>query len=189
MAYKLISAGIFLWSGRAGSCCGGSCGSCNIWSSGTCRGERYTRYLMDTFIRRQSWSNPGHGKHSWKRMHALCQIQAAKSLGQTVKAFKPTYDELVTTSQDMKSTLESSLGIDDVRRSLSSVVSFWCNFSCIAITRLILKSMGPVGDIPLFTSSALGQLKGCMCCLWCYADRFRYEQLGNNRDIHKVVSK
>lgn len=51
-------------------------------------------------------------------------MQAAKSLGQTVKAFKPTYDELVTTSQDMKSTLESSLGIDDVRRSLSSVVSF-----------------------------------------------------------------
>lgn len=50
--------------------------------------------------------------------------EAAKSLGQTVKAIKPTYDELMSTSQDMKSSLESSLGIDDVRRSFNSATTF-----------------------------------------------------------------
>lgn len=53
--------------------------------------------------------------------------EAAKTLGQTIKAIQPTYNELLTTSQGMRSTLESSLGIDDVRRSLRSVTDFDTN--------------------------------------------------------------
>lgn len=80
--------------------------------------------------------------------------EAAKSLGQTVKALKPTYDELVTTSQDMKSTLESSLGIDDVRRSLSSATDF--DTSSMGTTATSTQSFQNEDGSPKFSLGSTG---------------------------------
>lgn len=41
--------------------------------------------------------------------------QAAKTAGKTVRAFKPTFDELTSVSRDLRSTLDEELGINDIR--------------------------------------------------------------------------
>ena len=50
----------------------------------------------------------------------LCCVQAAKSVGQTLRAFQPTIREVVEASQEIKGTLEQV-------RPLNNVMS--CHFS------------------------------------------------------------
>lgn len=45
---------------------------------------------------------------------------AAKSLGQTLKAFQPTIKEVVEVSNDLKGTLEKELGLDDLKAAARS---------------------------------------------------------------------
>ena len=47
---------------------------------------------------------------------AAMGVQAAKSLGKTVRAFQPTIREIVTASTDIRSSLEESLGLDEIRQ-------------------------------------------------------------------------
>ncbi|WIA18067.1 hypothetical protein OEZ85_009548 [Tetradesmus obliquus] len=42
---------------------------------------------------------------------------AAKSLGQTLRAFQPTIREVVEVSQEIKGTLEQELGLDEIRQA------------------------------------------------------------------------
>lgn len=44
---------------------------------------------------------------------------AAKSLGQTLRAFQPTIKEVVEVSQEIKGTLEQELGLDELRNAAS----------------------------------------------------------------------
>lgn len=41
--------------------------------------------------------------------------EAAKTAGKTVRAFKPTFDELTSVSRDLRNTLDEELGINDIR--------------------------------------------------------------------------
>ncbi len=43
-------------------------------------------------------------------------LQAAKSLGKTVRAFQPTLREIVSASSDIRSSLEESIGLDEIRQ-------------------------------------------------------------------------
>lgn len=43
-------------------------------------------------------------------------MQAAKSLGKTVRAFQPTIREIVSASSDIRSSLEESIGLDEIRQ-------------------------------------------------------------------------
>lgn len=49
--------------------------------------------------------------------------QAAKSLGQGVKALAPTIRELTDISTDLKSTIEDEIGLSEIRDELSSTLS------------------------------------------------------------------
>ncbi len=48
------------------------------------------------------------------------EVQAAKSLGKTVRAIKPDLDELMKTGNELKTQVDSSLGIDEIRRSFNT---------------------------------------------------------------------
>ena len=43
-------------------------------------------------------------------------LQAAKSLGKTVRSFQPTLKELASVSSELKSTLEEQIGLDEIRQ-------------------------------------------------------------------------
>jgi len=43
--------------------------------------------------------------------------QAAKSVGSTLRSFQPTIKEVVSVGQDLKSTLDKELGLDDLREA------------------------------------------------------------------------
>ncbi len=61
-------------------------------------------------------------------------VQAAKTAGSTLKAFKPTLDELSTVSQDLRKTFDEELGINEIRNEFRSVVSVMCSWrSCFRI--------------------------------------------------------
>lgn len=45
--------------------------------------------------------------------------QAAKSLGSTLRAFQPTIRELTQVSNELKSTLEQEIGLDEIRSEFS----------------------------------------------------------------------
>jgi TatA/E family protein of Tat protein translocase len=49
--------------------------------------------------------------------------QAAKSLGQGVKAIAPTLKELTDISSDLKSTIEDEIGLNEIRNELESTLS------------------------------------------------------------------
>jgi TatA/E family protein of Tat protein translocase len=49
--------------------------------------------------------------------------QAAKSLGQAVKAIAPTLRELTDISTDLKSTIEDEIGLSEIRDELQSTLS------------------------------------------------------------------
>lgn len=49
--------------------------------------------------------------------------QAAKSLGQGVKALAPTIRELTDISTDLKSTIEDEIGLSEIRDELSNTLS------------------------------------------------------------------
>jgi len=49
--------------------------------------------------------------------------EAAKSLGSAVRAFAPTLREVTSISNDLKSTLEDELGLDDIKQELNEVQS------------------------------------------------------------------
>ncbi|GAB4823555.1 hypothetical protein N2152v2_010601 [Parachlorella kessleri] len=49
--------------------------------------------------------------------------QAAKSLGQTLRAFQPTIRELTQVSAELKSTLESEIGINEIKEELRRPVT------------------------------------------------------------------
>lgn len=49
--------------------------------------------------------------------------QAAKSLGQGVKAIAPTLKELTDISTDLKSTIEDEIGLNEIRDELQSTLS------------------------------------------------------------------
>ncbi|GFH17988.1 uncharacterized protein HaLaN_14720 [Haematococcus lacustris] len=46
--------------------------------------------------------------------------EAAKSVGQTLRAFQPTIREVVEVSQDIKGTLEKELGLNEIREASRS---------------------------------------------------------------------
>ena len=50
-------------------------------------------------------------------------VQAAKSLGQTLRAFQPTIRELTQVSAELKSTLESEIGINEIKEELRRPVT------------------------------------------------------------------
>ena len=50
-------------------------------------------------------------------------MQAAKSLGQTLRAFQPTIRELTQVSAELKSTLESEIGINEIKEELRRPVT------------------------------------------------------------------
>lgn len=61
-------------------------------------------------------------------------MQAAKTAGSTLKAFKPTLDELSTVSQDLRKTFDEELGINEIRNEFRSVVSVMCYWrSCFRV--------------------------------------------------------
>ena len=43
--------------------------------------------------------------------------QVAKSVGSTLRSFQPTIKEVVSVGQDLKSTLDKELGLDDLREA------------------------------------------------------------------------
>lgn len=47
--------------------------------------------------------------------------EAAKSVGQALRAFQPTIREVVEVSQDLKGTLEKELGLDEIRQATRPV--------------------------------------------------------------------
>ena len=47
--------------------------------------------------------------------------EAARSLGQALRAFQPTIKELQEVSQEFKSTLESEIGLDDLQKDIDAV--------------------------------------------------------------------
>ena len=55
-------------------------------------------------------------------MHAIrtytlhCLLQAAKSLGSSLRGFAPTIRELAGVSNELKQTLEQEIGLDEIRR-------------------------------------------------------------------------
>lgn len=49
--------------------------------------------------------------------------QAAKSLGQGVKAIAPTLKELTDISSDLKNTIEDEIGLNEIRNELESTLS------------------------------------------------------------------
>lgn len=49
--------------------------------------------------------------------------QAAKSLGQGIKALAPTIRELTDISTDLKSTIEEEIGLSEIRNELSNTLS------------------------------------------------------------------
>lgn len=48
-------------------------------------------------------------------------MQAAKSLGKTLRTFQPAIQELTQVSAELRSTLEREIGLDEVREDLRSV--------------------------------------------------------------------
>lgn len=49
--------------------------------------------------------------------------QAAKSIGEGIKAFAPTIRELTDISSDLKNTLEEEIGLNDIRQELQQTLS------------------------------------------------------------------
>ena len=52
----------------------------------------------------------------------LRYAQAAKTAGRTIKAFKPTFDELTDVSRDLRNTLDEELGINEIRNEFRGMV-------------------------------------------------------------------
>jgi hypothetical protein len=44
-------------------------------------------------------------------------LQAAKSVGSTLRAFQPAIKEVVEVSQDLRGTLEKELGLDELKEA------------------------------------------------------------------------
>ena len=49
--------------------------------------------------------------------------EAARSVGQALRAFQPTIREVVEVSQDLKGTLEKELGLDEIRSAASGTAA------------------------------------------------------------------
>ena len=53
---------------------------------------------------------------------AVCHnVQAAKTVGKTLKSFQPTLQELSQVSNDLKSTLQNEIGLDEFQRDINSI--------------------------------------------------------------------
>lgn len=66
---------------------------------------------------------PTHHPHAKTTFPSATPLQAAKSLGSTLRAFQPTIRELTQVSAELKSTLESEIGINEIKEELRRPVS------------------------------------------------------------------
>jgi TatA/E family protein of Tat protein translocase len=76
--------------------------------------------------------------------------EAARSVGQALRAFQPTIREVVEVSQDLKGTLEKELGLDEIRSAASSTTA-----AAAAAQRAAQQAvLGGSGDEAASTSSS-----------------------------------
>lgn len=65
---------------------------------------------------------------------SLFNMQAAKSLGKTVRAIKPDLDEFMNTATELKSQVDESLGIDEIKRSFQTTGVSVPGWPCVVMT-------------------------------------------------------
>lgn len=86
--------------------------------------------------------------------------EAAKGLGQAVKAFAPTIRELTDISTDLKSTLEEEIGLNDLKQELQSTISpVIDSTSNLRSTASIIESRDVSADDPDIESKRLESAK------------------------------
>jgi len=60
--------------------------------------------------------------------------EAAKSLGKTVRAIKPDLDEFMNTATELKSQVDESLGIDEIKRSFQTTGRSFTDLGTTAVS-------------------------------------------------------